>query len=445
MDKRSSISIGKKVTLKYLVAFSMPTIISMLLMSIFGIIDGIFVARFISPIAMSAVNVVYPLFLFAMSIGFMLSTGGNALIAKKIGEGHHQEARENFTLITLTSFAISALMIVGVFFPDYILRVLGTDQVIYMMALDYLQPLLYFMPFTMLGILFQQFFITEGKAHIIMITTLVGGLLNIVLNYILIYVLQMGLRGAAIATSIGYSLPAIIGLVYFSLKRNSILFFVKPKFDFSVLVKASTNGSSEMVTMLAASVKAVLMNNILISIHGAEAVAAAGIMSYSMAILEALFSGYFSGISPIISFNYGKKDASNQKRIFTFSLLIIGIMSALSVIIGLFFPDIIVKVFVSQNDIVYDLAVTGFRLFSICFLFMGFSLFGTTLFTALNNGKISAILSFLRFIFFVVLIMILSSKFGLTGAWLTQPATYLLSFLMTVYYIVKMKRIYKYL
>ncbi|MCL2052732.1 MAG: MATE family efflux transporter [Lachnospiraceae bacterium] len=391
-------SITKIPTWKHLLKFSFPTIISMLIMSTFGIVDGIFVSRLIDPMALAAVSVVFPFLAFALAIGFMLGVGGNAMIAKKIGEGKEQEGRQNFSLITLVAVIVASVaMLVGLLFPDLILNILGVDDFVRDMALDYLRPLLWFMPTTILGVVFQQFLITAGKAHYGAITALLGGIISALLNFVFIYLLDMGMQGAALASSIGYTLPAIVGLGFFTFIRSGKLYFVMPKLDFRALGKSCVNGASEMVTMLATSITAVLMNNILLDLGGAEAQAAAGIMFAGLGIFSALFVGYSSGVAPIISYNFGKGDTDNLKKAFSNSLRLVGILSTLAMGLAFIFTDLLISIYdVPVGMPMYDMARTGFRILAAGFILNGFNSFASMFFTALNNGVVSAILSLFR-------------------------------------------------
>ena len=440
-------SISKKATWRHLLKFSLPTIISMLLMSVFGIVDGVFVSRFIDQTALSAVGIVVPFIMFAMAIGFMLGTGGNALVAKKLGEGLEKEARENFSLISLAAVVLSVIMsVIGFVFPSLILSILGADEVIQGMAVIYMQPLLLFLPTVILGMVFQQFLITEGKAYYITITTFVGGVLNAGLNYLLIHELQMGLRGAAIATSIGYTLPFIVGIAYFFFNKKGYLRFVKPKFDIRVLTKTSTNGASEMVAMFAGSITGALMNNVVMRIYGWEAVAAASIMFAGLSIVASAFSGYASGIAPIISYNYGKGDTDNLKRVYKNSLRIIGVLSIIGVAGGWLLTYPLLNVYdVPIGTSIHTLTVNGLRIFTLGFVFMAYNAFASMMFTALNNGKLSALLSFFRTLVFVIIsYLVLPEIFGINGAWAAMPFAELLAIGMTIYFLKSRKKVYKY-
>jgi len=369
------------------------------------------------------------------------------MIAKKIGEGKVVEGRQNFSLIVLTAFVVSILVAaIGFIAPYFIMNILGADERVHSMALEYMQPLLLFLPVIVLGMVFQQFLITEGKAHISAITALVGGITSASLNFVLIYLMDMGLSGAALATSIGYTLPALVGLTYFAFNRKGNLYFVRPKFDIRALSRTCINGASEMVTMLATSIVAVIMNNILMRIDGMEATAAAAIMFAGMGIFTSLFIGYSSGIIPIISYNFGKGDTDNLKRIYKNSLRMIGIISASAVGLAFLSTNLLISIYdIPQGTSIHDMATFGFRALAVGFVLMGFNTFASMFFTALNNGLVSSFLSlFQTLIFPVAAFWVLPEIFGLTGAWVAIPTAEALSIVLTIVFFVKMKRRYGY-
>ena len=445
----ASESISKKPTWVHLMKFTLPTMLSMLIMSTFGIVDGIFVSRLIDPIALSAVGLVFPFMGFIMAFGFMMGVGGNALVAKKIGEGREKEGRENFSLIALVSLFVSlGLMLVGVLFPDLILNILGVDDFAREMSLEYLRPMLWFLPFAVIGMIFQQFLITAGKAHYSAIMSLVGGLISAGLNYVFIYLLDMGLSGAALATSIGFTLPFVVGLIYFTFNRSGVIYLVRPKWDYRALGRASVNGASEMVTMLATSITTVIMNNVLMDLEGGGmmAVAAAAIMFGGMGIFSALFVGYASGVAPIISYNYGKGDTDNLKKAYSNSLRLITILSIVSVGFAFLFGDLLIAVYdIPVGTPMHDMARTGLRFLAGGFVFMGINSFASMFFTALNNGVVSSILSLFRtLIFVVVAFLTLPVLFGLNGAWAAIPTAEIMGIVMTFIFLKLMNKKYGY-
>ena len=434
-------------TLKHLFKFAVPTICSMIIMGTFGIVDGIFVSRLIDPIALAPVSVVFPFLSFAMAIGLMLGVGGNAMIAKKIGQGREKEGRQNFSLIALVAFIVAiAIMVFGMLFSDAILDILGADDFIRDMAFDYLQPLLWFMPTTLFGMVFQQFLITAGKAHYGAITALLGGSISAGLNFVFIRLLDMGIQGAALATSIGYTLPALVGLAYFAFVRSGRLYFVMPKLDFRALGRTCINGASEMVTMLAVSITTVIMNNVLQDLGGATAQAAAGVMFAGFGIFSALFIGYSSGVAPIISYNYGKGDTDNLKRSYSNSLRLIGILSLMAVSLAFLSTNLLMSIYnIPVGTPMHDMASTGFRFLASGFIFMGFNSFASMFFTALNNGVISSVLSLFRTLIFVfIAFLTLPALFGLAGAWAAMPTAEVLGIVMTITFFKIMKKKYNY-
>jgi len=441
--------IAKTPTWTHLLKFALPTILAMLVMGTFGIVDGIFVSRLIGGEALAVVGLVFPFMAFVMAFGFMMGIGGNALVAKKLGEGREKEGRENFSLIVLVSFIVSvALTLTGVFFPDLIMDILGVDEFLRDLAMEYLRPMLIFFPTAVLGMIYQQFLITVGKAHYTAVMSLVGGLLSAGLNYVFIYVLDMGISGAAFATSIGFTLPFAVGQVFFTFNRKNAVYLVRPKWDYRALGRSAVNGASEMVTMLATSITTVMMNNVLMDIDGGGfmAVGAAAVMFGGMGIFSALFIGYASGVMPIISYNYGKNDRSNLKKTYSNSLRLIAVLSVAAVALAFLFTDLLISVYdIPEGMPTHDMARTGLRFLAGGFIFMGFNSFASMFFTALNNGIVSSILSFFRtLVFFAIAILTLPVIFGLTGAWMAMPAAEILGIVMTVVFFKLMKKKYGY-
>ncbi|ULQ60990.1 MATE family efflux transporter [Brucepastera parasyntrophica] len=438
--------LDKNISFGMLIRFSLPTIASMIFMSIYSSVDGVFVSRLVGTSALSAVNLIMPLIMFSMAIGTMFGSGGNALVAKLIGEGREQRARQIFSLLIAVAFGVSLLLSVfGLIFINPLLRFLGADESLFVYCADYARPVLILMPFSVFGMIFQMSFITVGKPHLGLIVSVLGGVTNIILDYVFIALFGMGVRGAAIATGIGYSIPALIGLLYFAVNRKDSLYLVKPVPDLRAVWKSCSNGASEMVTSLSASVVALLLNNILMRMAGSDGVASITIIMYAQGILSAAYMGYSIGISPLISYNYGKQDSFRLKKIYSLSLNTILAASVITFALSLLLADILVGIFVPRGTAVYDMAVRGYRIFAVAFLFMGFNGFSSALFTALNNGKVSAILSFFRtLIFIVAAVLTLPLILGVTGVWLAIPLAEVLGVVMTIYYFRKMKPVYQY-
>ena len=445
----ASEKIAMKPTRIHLLRFAFPTIISMVIMNTFGIVDGVFVSRLIDPFALSAVGLIWPFMSFVMAIGFMLGVGGNALIAKKIGEGREREGRQNFSLIVIVAFIASILVsMIDFFAPDFIMNILGVDDFMRPMALEYMTPFIFFLPAAVLGMVLQQFLITVGKAHYSAVMSLASGLISAGLNYVFIYRMDMGLRGAAFATSIGFTLPAVVGLLYFTFVRSGSLYFVRPTPDFRALGKSCVNGASEMVGSLAISITMVLMNNKLMDIEGGgpEAVAAVAIMFAGMSIFGSLYMGYGSGVAPVISYNYGNKNIKYLRRAFKNSLFLIGVLAIAAIGLAYVSVDVLIGIYrVPRSTPIYELAHNGYMIFLAGFLFMGFNSFGSMFFTALNNGVVSSVMSlFNSFIFFIVALYGLSALFGINGVWWAVPAAEMLMIFITFSVFFVMRRRYGY-
>lgn len=439
-------ALDRSVTVKWLLRYSLPTIISMFFMNVYFMTDGIFVARLINTSALSAVNIVAPMLLVSIALGTMLATGGSAIVAKKMGEGKTEEARRNFSLLAVVTLAGGIVLSgIGLLFIEPIIRFLGANEAIYQYCYDYTYVTLLLFPTGMVAMLFEVFFITAGRAGLGMAITMIGGVVTVSLDYICIALLDMGIAGAAVSTGVGYGVPGVIGFCYFLFNRKGTLYLVRPQIDWAAIGKSCTNGASEMVTNLSYGVITLLFNNILIRMAGEDGVASITIILYVMGLLSSLFMGYSIGIAPIISFNYGKQDHDRMKRIYSVSTRFILITSIFTFSLSLLFAGPLVGVFSPVETPVYDMALHGFRLFSFCFLFMGFSIFGSAMFTALSNGKVSAIISFLRtFVFTVAAVLLLPVFFALDGVWLSIPLAQMLGVLVTFYYFRKLKDTYHY-
>ena len=427
--------LAQNFTITSLLKFTAPTCIMLVFMSLYQMTDAVFVSNFVGENALSALNIVFPIPSIIIALSIMLATGGSAIIAKNMGEGKAQKAKQNFSMIVFVGFLLGiVIMIAGVIWIKPIIKVLGATPILYAYSYDYLFILLLACPLTVLQMLFQTFFVTAGKPHLGLVSTILGGVSNIVLDYLFIVVFHMGVAGAAIATSIGYTLPAIIGLVYFFLNKKGTLYFVKPVFDRIVLLKTCTNGSSEMVTNLAIAIVTLLFNKIMLRFLGENGVAAITIVLYAQFLLTSIFMGFSNGVAPVFSYNYGNNNKAQIKKIFKMSLCIISVLSILMYIISLVFATPIISVFTSSESEVFKITYHGFFLFSISYLFTGVNIFASSMFTAFSNGKISALLSFLRtFVFLVAALLLLPEIMGVDGIWLAVPIAEFIAILVSIF------------
>ncbi len=439
-------SLAIKINYSSLLKFTGPSMVMMLFMSFYTMVDGIFVSRFVNTQALSAVNIVYPLISVVVALGVMLATGGGAIIAKNMGENQMELAKARFTFAILSGIVIGGIVTVcALLFIDPIIRFLGANDAIYAYCYDYFSLMSIFVIPSMLQMLFQTLFVTAGKPNLGLIFTVLGGVCNVVFDYVLIVNFEMGISGAAIATGISYCIPAVFGLFYFSLNKKSLLRFSKFKVDFKFLRAACFNGSSEMVTNLSTAVTTLLFNIIMMKLLGEDGVAAITIILYAQFFLIALYLGYSMGVAPLISFAYGTQDKDRLKKLFKKSVVIVSISSVVCVAIAMLFAGPIVTVFAPQGTKAYDIAIYGMYIFSIAYLFMGYNILASAFFTALNNGKISAILSFLRtFLFLSSMIMLLPMILGVTGVWLSVVVAEFLALIVSAILVVKKSKTYGY-
>lgn len=439
-------SIAKDFKFFSLLRFALPTMVMMIFMSLYSIVDGIFISRLLGTNALSAANIVYPVISIVFAVGIMLSTGGSALIAKKLGEGKEREAREDFSFLTLVSFLFGiAILLIGNIFIEPIVRALGSTDALLPYCVDYLSVSLLLAPAAMLQMMFQTFFVTAGKPLIGLMLTISGGVANMILDYLFMGPFNMGISGAALATGIGELIPAVIGLFYFLFTRHS-LYLTKPVVRFQVLKESCFNGSSEMVTNLSTAVVTYLFNITMLKFLGEPGVAAITIVLYGQFLFNALYMGFSMGVAPVISYNHGSQNLPLLKRIFKICIGFISISSILITIMALVSSPVIVEIFTPIGSATYDIAKTGFFLFSINYIFAGINIYSSSMFTAFSDGKVSALISFVRtFVLIVLNILLLPYLIGVNGVWLAVPAAEFMTLFLSVYLFYKKRDVYHYL
>lgn len=440
-------SFERPITPGFLLRFTLPGMLMMLFNSFYTMVDGGFVSNYVGTDALSAINIVFPLINFVLAVGIMLATGGSAVTARQMGEKEPELARQSFSLLTVFTAGLGIVIaVLSIVFADPIVWALGSTDVLYEYCRDYLVFMSLFTPCCMLQILFQFFFTTAGRPNLGLAATLLGGVANMVLDYVLIVPLHMGIRGAAIATGIGQTIPTVIGLVYFFSRRNDLLYYVRPVLRGWVLGRACLNGSSEMVSNLAVAVTTFLFNIIMLSYLGEDGVAAITIVFYAQFFFTAIFFGYTSGVAPLISFHFGAQNHDRLKKLVRLSLLFVAVCSLLAYGLSVVLSQTVVGIFAQRGTAVFSIASDGMELFAIGFLFMGFNIFASGLFTALSNGIVSAVLSFLRtFVFLVAAIELLPKLWGVSGVWLAIPAAELLALAVSLACILRYRKRYQYL
>ena len=438
-------SLQKKITFMSLIKYTFPTVVMMIFFSFYTIVDGIFISRFVGADALSASNIVFPVINLVLGVGIMFATGGSAIVATKMGEGKIKQARENFTLIAISALVLGIIIeIITIIFMKEIIYVLGSTDELYFNCKEYLFYMIIFTPFIILKFYFDYFLVTAGAPNLALISGVLGGIVNIILDYVFIVKLNMGIRGAALATCIGYMVPSIIGIVYFLNKKHN-LHFVKPKLELDVITKSSSNGMSEMITQLASAVTTFLYNIVLIRLLGEDGIASITIILYVQLLLNSAYMGFVSGVQPRISYSYGSKDEKQITKLIKYSLVIIILFAVISFVLSRHLSEVLIMIFTPRTTSLFNIAHNAFILFSISFLIDGINIFTSGMFTAFSNGKVSAIISVLRtFILVIVGMMILPNLFGVNGVWLVVPFAEVVTLIVSILYIYKYRKEYMY-
>ena len=433
------------VTGRNILRFVFPTIVMTVFNTFYTMVDGLFVSNLIGTAALSAINLTAPAIGLITAVSGMLATGGSAVVMKKMGEGREEEARQDFTLLILTNAVVGAVMMaLGYGLMDVLLGSMGLSPEVFGYCHAYLSDYLLFTIPILLMYNFSLYLIAADRSRLSLICTVAGGVSNIVLDYVLIALAGLGIRGAAAATGLGYSLTAAAGLLVFR-KRDSLLHFQKPVFRGGVLFHASANGLSELATSLVSGVTTLLFNLAMLKYIGEDGVAAITIIMYVLMFVSALFIGYSYGAAPMISYYHGEGNHEKLKKLVGFSVRFILGTSALCAAVSALATPALVGVFTRPDSPVYALAVTGNRLCSIALLFLGLNVFASSMFTALSNGVVSAVLAFSRsFLFTVACVQLLPLLLGVTGVWLATPAAELLGLLMSAALLARYQKRYGY-
>lgn len=441
------IQLSSHFTYKNLIKFTLPSIVMMIITQIYGVVDGLFVSNVVGSSAFAAMNLILPFTMSFGSIGFMLGTGGTALVARTLGEGNTEKANRIFSMIIyiLTGFGIiCSAAAVALIAP--ISRFLGATDVLLPDCISYGVIALVFMTAFMLQTTFQTFLVAAEKPEMGLKLSIASGLTNIILDYLFICVLDWGIGGAALGTGISQAVGAVIPLVYFSRKNDSTLRLTRFHWDGRALLQSCTNGASELMTNLSVSIVNMLYNFELMKLAGANGVTAYGVIMYAMLVFSAVFMGYSIGSAPVISFNYGARNHLEMKSLFRKSNIIIGITSIVMTLAAEIFSTPLSRLFVGYDPELLAMTTHAMQLFSISYLFSGFNMFASSFFTALNNGFISALISFLRTLVFQIgAILILPRFFGIEGIWLAVVAAEMLTLVIVIGLYARYKNRYQYL
>lgn len=445
---KKQMQLSDHFTYRRLLRFTLPSISMMIFASIYSVVDGFFVSNFAGKTPFAAINLIMPVLMILSTVGLMFGTGGSAIVAKAFGEGEAKKANRHFSLFVYVAFALGIVFaILGIVFIRPIAVLLGASDDMLENAVLYARIILTVLPFNILQLMFQSFFVTAEKPQLGLIVTVSSGVTNMVLDAILVILLpqEFKLAGAAVATAMSQVVGGVVPIIYFGRKNSSILRLGKTKFNGRAIRRACINGSSEFMSNISMSLVGMLYNIQLLAYAGENGIAAYGVMMYVSMIFSAAFMGYSIGTAPVIGYHYGAQNLSELKGLLKKSLIIIGSFGILMIFSAELLSEPLAKIFVGYDQELMALTVSGFRIFSLSFAFMGFAIFASGFFTALSDGVTSAIISFLRtLVFQVAAVLLLPLLFGINGVWFSIVAAEFMAVLLGTFFLIIKRKTYQY-
>ena len=441
-----TIQLSDHFTYSRLIRFTLPSIAMMIFTSIYGVVDGIFVSNFAGKTAFAAINLIMPYIMVFGTLGFMVGTGGTALVSMTLGTGDRKKANEIFSLLTYTAIIGGiVLTVLSIAFMRPAARLLGGQGQMLEDAVTYGCIVQSVLTAYILQFAFQSFCMAAEKPNLALIMTLVSGCANIVLDALFVGVFRWGLIGAAVATATAQATGAIIPIVYFARPNPSLLRLGKCRFDGKALLRTATNGSSELMSNLSMSLVSMLYNLQLMAHAGEDGIAAYGVIMYVNFIFIAVFIGLSIGAAPIIGFNHGAQNHPELKNVLKKCLTLLLAFALVLTLTAELVSRPLAGIFVGYDKALHDMTTRGFRIYILSFLLCGFNIFGSSCFTALNNGLISALISFLRTLVFQIgAVLVLPLIFELDGIWWSVVAAELGSIALTAFFMVKYRKRYHY-
>lgn len=441
-----SLKMSGHFTYKRLLRFVISPILMIICTAVYGVVDGFFISNYVGKVPFAAVNLVMPVDLVPVAIGFMIGEGGNALISKKLGENKRGIANQYFSLLIYTTAVIGVVLsLAGYAFTPVIADILGANDQLKPYCVEYGRILFAAQFFYVLQNIFQSFFIAAGKPDLSLKVSLLSGGINVLFDVLFIVVLQWGVAGAAWATALGQVAGGMAPLAYFARKNSSLLQITRTRLNLPVLFKTFTNGSSDMVSVLSASVITALYNYQLLSIAGEDGVAAYGAIMYITFIFMSIYLGYASGSAPLISFQYGAKNHEELHNLVRKSIVLMLGMGMVITMTAELAAEPLLGAFVGYDKELFSLTLHGYRMYVLAFLLMGLNIWGAALFTALNNGLVSAAISFLRtFGFEMAAVLLLPLWLGIDGIWISIFVAELCTCFFTVYFVMRKREVYHY-
>jgi putative MATE family efflux protein len=441
-----NIRLSDHFTYGKLLRFVFPSILMMLFTSIYGVVDGLFVSNFVGKTAFASVNLILPFVMIISGIGFMIGTGGSALVAKTLGEGDRHKANRYFTMmVRLTLFTGLVLTVIGVVFIRPIAGLLGATDAMMDDCVSYGRIAMLSNAAFMLQYAFQCFFVTAEKPKLGLVVTVAAGVTNMALDALFIAGFGWGVEGAAFATGISECVGGILPLLYFARANTSLLRFTRTRMELRPMLKACGNGASELVTIVTESVVAIAYNLQLIMLAGENGVAAYGVLMYVDFIFVAIFLGYSIGSAPIVGYHYGAENHSELKNLLRKCMTLLVGMGIIMTALAQLFAVPIASVFVGYDETLFELTTHAFRIFSLSFLLVGVNIYASAFFTALNNGGVSATISFLRMLVFrLTAVMLLPVAFGIDGVWWANVVSESCALIVSLSFLSAKRRRYQY-
>lgn len=447
MRKDNRIQLSDHFTYKRLFQFVLAPICSMLFTSIYGIIDGFFVSNYVGNTAFASLNLVMPYIMMVASVGFMFGTGGNALVSLQLGLGKKRKANAYFSLIVYTLIGIGIVLAgISVALAPGISRLLGASEAMMPYCVLYLRINMTGIVFFMLQNLFQNFLITAEKPRTGFAITFIAGCTNMLLDWVLVGIYGLGIAGAAWATVASQIVGGMVPFFYFLFSKSDILKLTGTRFEANVIIRTCGNGVSEFLSNISASIVGFLYNLQLMKYIGENGVSAYGVIMYVSFVFVAIYIGYSMGVAPVVGFNYGSKNQKELQNIFQKSVIILGITNVTMFLVAQVLTVPMAKIFVGYNQELNALTIRGMRIYSVAFLVMGFNIFASAFFTALSNGKISAIISVTRtLVLELIMIYVMPILLGVDGLWAVVIAVEGISLIVTIYYVLRNRKNYGYM
>ena len=445
--KKDVIQLSDHFTLGRLYRFCLPSIIMMVFTSIYGVVDGYFVSNYVGKTPFAAVNLIMPFLMILGGVGFMIGTGGSALVAKHLGEKDENQARRVFSMMMILTLILGvSISVLGIIFADKVALLLGADIEMLDYCVTYARTCLIFNTMFMFQNVFQSFLVTAERPKLGLVVIVAAGCTNMLLDFLFIAVFQMGVVGAALATGLSQTVGGLLPLIFFLRKTNgSKLHMVRTRLELRPVLQACSNGASELMTNISSSVVSMLYNHQLLTLAGENGVSAYGVLMYVSFIFAAVYIGYSIGTAPIVGYNFGAQNHAELRNIRVKSMRSMLIGGVIMVSLAELLAPVLAGIFVGYDKELFDMTVHAFRLFSFTFLLSGFNIWCSSFFTALNNGAISAAVSFLRtLVFQLAAVLILPIFFKLDGVWFSVAFAEVCAFIISVIFLIAKRKKYNY-